>query len=109
MDDGETKRVVLRQTIKILAQGIKQILQESLTKDPKLMEKEIERAQSFRKLIESYGFPVIITAVMDPQDPTKVKVSVEVFQPKPNMTPEEQKIYDDWFTKTTGLPPLTLP
>lgn len=109
MDDGEIKRIVLRQTIKILAQGIKQMLEENLVKDPKLVEKEMERARSFRKLIESYGFPVIITSIVDPKDPTKVKVSVEVFEPKANMTPEEQKIYDNWFTQATGLPSLTLP
>lgn len=72
------------------------------------MEKEMGRAQSFRKAIESYGFPVIITAILDPQNPAKVKVSVEVFEPKSNMTEEERKIYNDWFIKATGLPPLDL-
>lgn len=109
MTDAEIKRIVLRQTIKILAEGLRQILEENLGKDPKLVEKEMRRAQSFRKTIESYGFPVIVTSIMDPKNPKKIKVSVEVFEPKANMTPEERKIYNDWFAKTTGLPKLTLP
>ena len=109
MTDPEVKRIVLRQAMAILAREIKQIWEENLTKDLETAKKEMGRAQSFRRAIEGYGFPVIITAVLNPQDPAKPKVSVEVFEPKANMTEEERKIYNDWFTKATGLPPLTLP
>lgn len=105
MNDAEIKRRVLRHSIAILAQELKRILEENFGKDPKLVEKELERARSFRQAIESYGFLVIVTSVLNPET-LKIEVLVEVLEPKQNMTPEERKIYNDWFAKANNLPSI---
>ena len=80
-----------------LAWEIKKLLEEHALKPPELVMKEMERVLEIREEIESYGILVNIASRMSPSKPNKLEVEVTLLEPKLNLPPEEQKIYDDWF------------
>lgn len=91
-----------------LAEEMQKILEHWLGKDGPECDAAMRRAASIKKEINAFGFFVDWTAGTKPDsdsnpDTSLFKVEVIVSKPKPNMTPEEQLIYDIWFKKMNGL------
>ncbi|OGY63752.1 MAG: hypothetical protein A3I24_02255 [Candidatus Harrisonbacteria bacterium RIFCSPLOWO2_02_FULL_41_13b] len=86
-----------------LAEELKQLLQENLLKDPKIAGPGIERARELRDTIQSFGFLVTTEYILNPEKLETLRVNVTLWKPNENMTPEEQKMYDKWFTEVNGI------
>lgn len=92
MTDDEAKALAVK-----LAQELQVILEENLLKDPSLTDAAMERASEIRDEIESMGFMVLWQAGADAHDPSRVFVTVELFEPKKDLSPEDQKIYNKFI------------
>ena len=58
-----------------------------------------------RPELQGHGLMICWKATLDSSDPDNCSVRIEVFQPKANLSPEDQRIYDEWFCRVNGLPP----
>ena len=93
----------LKKKAEQLAVELKKLLQENLLKSASLAHDAMEKAAKIREEIQQMGFFVEWEAKFDPGNLTKIEVDVTLWKPKQNMPPEDQKIYDDWFTKTNKI------
>lgn len=80
------------------AETIKGLLQEALSQDPQSAAQKIDTARSLKRELEKMGFLVQWKATLNPQT-LVCAVTVKVFKPKKNMTPEEGRLYDEWLLK----------
>ncbi|OGY62323.1 MAG: hypothetical protein A2745_03330 [Candidatus Harrisonbacteria bacterium RIFCSPHIGHO2_01_FULL_44_13] len=81
-----------------LAEELQKILRENLIRDPSQTDAAMARARAIREEIESYGWTISWDVKIDLQNPEDIKVRIVLWKPKPNLSPEDQKLYDDWFT-----------
>lgn len=89
--------------VECLADELREILKKCLWQEPAKITNEMARAGAIRTELEKMGLPVTWSAEINPDNPTEIKVSVTVWKPKKNFTPEQQKIYDDWFAQVNGI------
>ncbi|MBU6141680.1 hypothetical protein KGO95_00990 [Patescibacteria group bacterium] len=92
MTDDEAKELVLK-----LAAEMRDILKENFLKNPALTDAAAERVAEIRDEIESMGFMIQWQAGADLYDPSRVFVTIELFEPKKNLSPEDQKIYNKFI------------
>lgn len=95
----------IKKRMRRLAVELKNLLEENLPKDPNLTDEATARARQIREEIQSMGLLATWKANLDPENPEKVKVDVTLWMPKENMTPEDQKIYDEWFARVNKIKP----
>jgi pantoate kinase len=88
--------------VRELALELQKVLRENLLKDPEEAQSFMEQAREIRREIGMMGYLVEWRAKLDPES-LRLSVVVSVFKPKENLSPELQKIYDEWFTRTTGI------
>lgn len=81
---------------KKLARELQKLLEENLPKDPGLTNEAMARARAIREEIQQMGIRVTWEAVVNPET-LAIKVDVTLWQPRKNLSPEEQKAYDAWF------------
>ena len=81
-----------------LAEELQKILRENLIRDPSQTDAAMARPRAIREEIESYGWTISWDVKIDLQNPEDIKVRIVLWKPKPNLSPEDQKLYDDWFT-----------
>ena len=96
MDDSEAENRASE-----LAVELQRILDENLFKDPKTTDKEMERAREIREEIESLGFLVMWSASVTPENLKEPEESVTLYKVKDNLSPELQKMYNDWLIQAT--------
>ncbi|OGY67725.1 MAG: hypothetical protein A3B16_01925 [Candidatus Zambryskibacteria bacterium RIFCSPLOWO2_01_FULL_45_43] len=96
MDDPEAENRASE-----LAVELRRILDENLFKDPKTTDKEMERVREIREEIEALGFFVQWGASFSSSDPNSLEVEVNLYKPKENLSPELQKMYNDWLIQAT--------
>ncbi|MDP2695829.1 MAG: hypothetical protein Q8O87_01090 [bacterium] len=104
-----TNRDILLKIRKLVAE-LRKILKANIHKDRQAAAPAIERAKRLRDEIQSYGFPVsfLIKFEVSNFDIPRIRimdVDVKVYKVKGDLSPQAQKIYDDWFTKISGLQP----
>ncbi|MEK9186035.1 MAG: hypothetical protein AAB885_00425 [Patescibacteria group bacterium] len=73
------------------------LLEENLAKDPVVAKEAMEKANNLRNEIETLGFRVTWGITINSKNPSKIDVEVTIWEPRKNMTPEEQKTYDEWY------------
>lgn len=93
--------------IKQQALQLQKLLQENILKDPELAKSGLEEAAKIRDEIQSMGFLVTWESGLqfDDSGNPKCEVVVKVWKPKENLSPEDQKIYDEWFAKINKIKP----
>lgn len=84
--------------IRTLANRLQKLLQNYLLEDPECAEPFMLQAKKIRQSINRYGYLVEWRAALNPET-FEMKVAVDVYRPKDNMTAEEAKIYDEWFMR----------
>ena len=89
--------------IQEMSYELQRLLEENLPKSHEEAHDGIALACSIRNELEAMGFYVTWIARTTYGDPPITTVEVTLWRPKPNLSPELQKIYDDWFTKRNGL------
>jgi len=88
--------------IMTLAKRIQWLLEKYLLETPAIANVYMEEVAKIRTTITGYGYLVQWSAALDTQL-GRVKVEVQLFKPKPNMTPEEQQLYDTWFLEANKM------
>lgn len=86
-----------------LALEAKKLMEENFTKDPSETDGVIARLLEIRQEIRSYGFEMDWQVSFSASNPDKLEAVITILRPKANMTPEEQKIYDEWFRRVNDL------
>lgn len=81
-----------------LAHELKDILEQNLPRDPATTDAAMACARAIRDEIKSYGYLVTWQVALDPNNLREIKVEVMLWKPKPDLSPEDQKIYDAWLT-----------
>lgn len=94
----------MKERAKELAAELKEILEESLIKDPDLTDIPMARARAIREEIQQMGFVVSWEANLNTET-LSLAVEITLWEPKKDMSPEEQKIYDEWFAKVNRIKP----
>jgi len=95
----------IQERVQQLALEMHVLLEKNVLLDPQLAEKGMERAAQIRQEIESYGFLVtweLGMTIEDDQTPV-AKVNVTIWQVKENLSLEERALYDQWFTRSSGI------
>lgn len=95
----------VKERMRRLAVELQKLLEENLPKDPSLTGEAMARVREIREEIQSMGLLATWKASLDPENPERVKVDVTLWTPKENMSPEDQKIYDEWFTRVNKIMP----
>src|SRR3989338_414667 len=85
-----------------LAEELRKILRENLIRDPSQTDAAMARARAIREKIESYGWAICWGGRIGLRNPKDIKVRVVLWEPKADLSPEDQKLYDDWFTGTNN-------
>lgn len=85
-----------------LANRLQQLLEEHLLEDPEIAEPFIIEAKNIIRNINRYGYLVEWRASLNPET-LALEVIVDVKRPKDNMTPEDAKIYDEWFMEVNKI------
>lgn len=85
-----------------LANQLQELIQEGILKDPDENAELTARVQELRRQIETLGVFISLSFTFDTSN-LGVKASVTIFKPKIDLSPENQKIYDEWHAKTIGL------
>ena len=93
----------IEERVKGLAMELQKTLEQNICKDPNSVHNQMTRAGKIRDEIESLGFLVTWELILNPIDPENPRITVTVWKPKKNLSPELQKIYDDWFAKRNGI------
>ena len=87
-----------------LGEELRMILEENLLKDPRLTDAPIKRVIEIRNEIQQMGFLVVWKAKLDSAT-LGVSVDATLYEPKRNLSPDEQKIYDEWFARVNKFQP----
>lgn len=87
---------MIEDEIEALGKELKKLLEEHLPEDPQIARPHMLRVGEIKRTIEAYGYPVRWKADLDPET-YKLRIDVEIFQPKSYMTDEQAKLYDKWF------------
>lgn len=105
-----TRKEILENRIRSLAEDLRLALCEALrTSDIKKREEKAYEAQRLKKEIESYGYMVQVlhNAAINPKNLTlpspAADIKVNIWQPKREIPPEDQKKYDAWFLHIAGI------
>ena len=69
-----------------------------MLEDSKIAEPFIAEAKNIKRTINRYGYLVKWRTSLN-RKTLALEVIVNAYPPKENMTPEEEKIYDEWFMK----------
>lgn len=85
-----------------LANEIQMILEENLPKDHQHTDETAACVRYLAKQIQKEGCMARWDATLDPET-LEIKVNVEIFQPRDDMSEEHQKLYDDWYEKVNGF------
>ncbi len=81
------------------------LLTANLLLPPEIAAPGIAQAKEIARELQGHGLMICWKATLDSSDPDNCSVRIEVFQPKANLSPEDQRIYDEWFCRVNGLPP----
>jgi len=87
-----------------LGYELKEVLEQNLLKEPRIAATGLDRARAIGNELHSMGFMVTWESKLAPAKLT-ITVDVSIWQPKGNLSPDEQKIYDAWFAKANGFQP----
>ncbi len=93
----------VQEHVRTLANTLVALLKDNLLKEPKLAAVAMAQVQVILREIESFGFLVTWRAQFNPLKDKKPRVDVTIWEPKPNMTPEQQRLYDEWFFRVSGI------
>ena len=86
--------------VRLLADKLQEILSKNLLKNHEAPDNEMERAGAIRDQITALGFYVTWEANINPAYQTEIAVTVTVYKVRENLSPELQKIYNDWLIQT---------
>ena len=89
--------------IKSLSAEMGKLIEENFAKTPD--DTVHARLAEIRDEIHSLGCEVSWKAVIDPRNPGKLAAEVEIWVPKKDLSPEYQKIYDEWFARVNKIKP----
>ena len=84
-----------------LANEMHKLIGENFANEPD--EAVHQRLQEIKDEIHSHGWEVRWSIGFDPHNFKGLDVVVELLQPKSDLSPEDQKIYDDWFRKNNDI------
>ncbi len=84
-----------------LAYEIEKLISENFAKERN--ETVQRRVKEIKEEIRSYGFEITWEATLNSKDLSKLDVNVQIWKPKKNLSPEDQKIYDDWFKNVNKI------
>lgn len=87
-----------------LANEMQRLLEENLARDPSTeTSAAMARVREIRTELMRMGFLVTWTCNCDLRYFQTPSVEVTLWEPKPDLSPEDQKIYDEWFRKMNGI------
>jgi hypothetical protein len=84
-----------------LAKEMKKLIAENFLNAP--VDAVHERLDEIRIEIYRHGWNVTWNMSIDPAHPDRLDVQVDLWKPKPDMTPEEREIYDEWFRDVNDI------
>ena len=87
---------------KRLAKELKRLLEKNLSIDPSLVDKTATRIRAIMGEIHQMGMIATWEVEMNTET-LAIEADVTLWGPKKDMSPEEQKIYDEWFKKVNGM------
>lgn len=85
-----------------MARELKELLENHLLENPEKAAPFIDRARQIRQDIESWGLMIGWKTFLNPET-LELSIEIDILEPKDNMTPDEQKLYDEWFLKKAGV------
>lgn len=87
-----------RERIQELGKRMRYLLETYALETEEIAAPFMEEVRNIRKEITSYGYLVQWNAAVDLVT-QKLSVEVEIFEPRQNLSPELQALYDEWFLK----------
>lgn len=94
----------IREKISKLAGEMKLLVEQNFLKPTSENAEAHKRLQEIRKEVLSYGLmPTWTAALVMDEGEIRLDVTVVVFAPKKDLSPEDQKIYDQWLKDQNGL------
>ena len=94
----------MRQKTMILALEFKEILEKGFVKKQKATDSDLARLKAIRDEIQSMGLVITWVYRFD-YETLNVEVEVQCWEPKINLSPEDQKKYDEWFAQVNHFQP----
>lgn len=87
-----------------LVNEMQRLLEQNLTRDPSPeTSAAMARVREIRTELLRMGFLVTWTCNCDIRYFQTPSVEVTLWKPKPDLSPEDQKIYDEWFARMNGI------
>jgi isochorismate hydrolase len=83
-----------------LADEMRKLIAENFAKPPN--EKVHKRLREIREEIHRHGWAVIWSAGINPET-LALTAEVQLWKPKKDLSPEDQKIYDEWFSRMNNI------
>ena len=84
-----------------LADETKKLISENFAKPPNEIVQK--RLREIREEIHGYGFVITWEVKMNIKNLTQIDAEVHIWTPKKDLSPEYQKIYDDWFQSINNI------
>ncbi len=84
-----------------LADEMQKLIAEHFAKPPN--EEVHKRLREIEDEIHRHGWDVKWTAGINLQNPDVLDAKVELFRPRKNLSPEDQKLYDEWFRRVNKI------
>ncbi len=91
------KNEIIGQTLIAYTEKMRDLLAENLLKSPEKAAKAMTEARRIVSLINSFGWYVDWSVEINPDTPDKVIVKANLWQPRENLSPDLQVIYDRWL------------
>ncbi|KKU92106.1 MAG: hypothetical protein A2214_01935 [Candidatus Harrisonbacteria bacterium RIFOXYA1_FULL_48_8] len=93
----------IRERVRGLANKLMELLENNVLEEPQAAAAAMEQARAIRREIESLGFLVSWRVQLRPLTDKKPYVEVTIWEPRKNLTPEQQRVYDEWFFRVNGI------
>lgn len=94
----------LKERAKRLAEELTELLKENLPKNPNLTIRAMARVKAIQEEIRQMGIRVTWKTTMDSKTLVP-EVEVTLWEPRKDLSPDEQKIYDRWFMGVNKIEP----
>lgn len=89
----------VEETIIALMEEMRELLEKYSLLDHSIAGPKMERVSEIKKEINRYGWHVESKVSIADFQTLKAEVEVILYKPKGNLSPEDARLYDEWFLK----------